>query len=95
MGQFQDKIDRLTAEVAKTRGLEESAIKLIKGFPEIVRAAVAAALAQNPTADLSMLDSLADDLDAANASFEAALQADPTSGAETGTADTSATPVAE
>jgi len=85
MGQFQDKIDRLTAEVAQTKGLMASAVKLFQGFPEIVRSAVADALAQNPTADLSMLDSLADDLDVANADFEAALQADPNTTPDTGT----------
>lgn len=94
MGQFEEHVANLRAEVEQTRGLMASAVKLIKGIPDIVRQAVAAAMEQNPGADLSVLDSLASDLDASGAELAAALQANdttPTPSEPTATRESSST----
>lgn len=92
MAGSQDAIARLTQDVADTHGVVESAITLIEGIPDVVRAAVADALSKNPGADLTALSGLADDLEAEKGKLQAALTANQGGAAGTGGTPTGTTP---
>lgn len=61
-------LDRLTQEVAETKGAADSAIALLTGLGDYIRANVS---------DQAALNALADDLDAKQAEIAAAVAANP------------------
>lgn len=77
MSELTDAVDRLKREVAESRAAFEAAVAYIKTVPGLVRDAVAAALAANPTLDPKTLNDFADSLDAGQAELLASLPAAP------------------
>ena len=61
-------LDRLTAEVAETKGAAQSAITLLNGLGQYIR---------DNLSDAAALTALADELDAAQADIAAAVTANP------------------
>lgn len=71
------EITSLTQEVQDTAGVIESAVVLINGIQARIDAAVAAALAANPGADLSALTTLTAQLAGERTNLANALAANP------------------
>lgn len=76
MSAVHDAVTRLTKEVADQRGVNASILAFLKGVPDLIRAAVAEALAANEALsaeDLAAITEAADALDASQAELLAAV----------------------
>jgi hypothetical protein len=69
------EIDDLAVEVTETVGVMQSAVALINGISARIQDAVDAALAANPTVDLSALNTLRTELDTKGNELAAAVAA--------------------
>lgn len=77
----------LVEEVARTKGIEASAVVAFQGATARLEKAVADAVAANDQADLSAIQNAVADLRASSDALAAAIPAnsEPTAGGETGT----------
>lgn len=78
MSQVSDLVTRISADVAAERTQEQSVLALIAGIPGLIKAAVADALAANPSLtpdDLASLTNAAADIEAQTGELAAAVAA--------------------
>lgn len=80
---MNEQLARLLKEVSETKGQNASILAFARGVPDLVRKAVDAALAANPSLtpeDLAAVSQAADDLDAGQQEIAAAINANPAPG---------------
>lgn len=83
ISKMEANLARLLKEVSETKGQNASILAFARGVPDLVRKAVDAALAANPSLtpeDLAAVSQAADDLDAGQQEIAAAINANPAPG---------------